>query len=115
MIAEVQEGQVSTVNYNSGSVRVVFPDKSNSVSGDLPMFNSHYEMPSIGDTVVCLFLSNNPAHGYCLGTPNDSPPVTGEGVFYKDFFGEAFVKYDRATKTLTLHADKVAIEQKGSV
>jgi hypothetical protein len=66
-------------------------------------------MPNVGDTVVCLFLTNNPARGFCLGTPNQSPTVTGAGIFYKDFFGEAFIKYDSNAKTLTISAEHVVI------
>lgn len=109
MDTTVQEGKVSSIDYNTGSVRVVFTDRTDSVSAPLPMFNSEYKMPTVGDTVACLFLSNNPARGYCLGTPNDSPTVTGEGVFYKDFFGEASIKYDSGTKTLTISAGHVVI------
>lgn len=109
MEAIVQQGHISSVNYESGSVRVVFADQMNTVSADLPMFNSEYKMPDIGDTVVCLFLSNNPTRGFCLGTPNQSPTVTGAGVFYKDFFGEAYIKYDSTAKTLTFSAEHVVI------
>ena len=105
----VQQGKVSSIDYDTGSVRVVFTDRQNSVSAPLPMFNSEYKMPDVGDVVICLFLSNNPSRGYCLGTPNQSLTVTGEGVYYKDFFGEGYIKYDSDTKTLTISAGHVVI------
>ncbi len=115
--AVVQSGIVNSVNYEAGTVCVNFTDLSDSISRDLPMFSNEYRMPEIGDTVVCIFLSNNPARGYCLGKPysDGSPPrEAGEGVIYQDFFGEGFLKYDRFSKTLTLHADHINLEQKGS-
>jgi phage baseplate assembly protein gpV len=108
----VEEGRVSSVDYKAGTVQVVFDDKSDIVSDDLPLFNSEYRMPDVGDVVVCLFLSNNPTQGFCLGTPQDSPQVTGKGIFYKDFFGEAFFKYDQSTGTLTINAPHVVINGK---
>ena len=115
--AIVQMGTVNSVNYAAGTVCVVFTDVPDSSANDLQMFGPAYKMPDIGDTVVCLFLDNNPARGFCLGKPfsEDSPPaVSGEGIFYLDFFGEGFIKYDRSSKTLTLHADHVVTEQEAS-
>lgn len=112
--ALIRTGKVSSRNLNAGTVRINFDDVENSVSCDLPMLNSEYKLPDIKESVVCIFLSNNPARGFCLGTYYQSAdllPYAGDGIFYKDFFGEAFVKYDRSTGTLTLHAPHVQIEQ----
>ena len=105
----VAEGKVSSVDYTAGTVRVTFPDRANSVSAPLPMFNTEYKMPNVGNNVVCLFLSNNPARGFCLGSPQFSPPVTGQGIYYKDFFGKASIKYDESTDTMTISAGHVII------
>ncbi len=115
--AVLQTGTVQSVNYASGTVNVTFTDISDSSENNLQMFGPIYKMPEIGDIVACLFLDNNPTRGFCLGKPfsEDSPPVVfGEGVFYLDLFGEGFIQYDCSSKTLTLHADHIVTEQKGS-
>ena len=114
--AIVQTGTVNTVNYAAGTVSVSFVDIPNSGANDLQMFGPVYKMPDVGDEVACLFLDNNPARGFCLGKPfseGSPPPVSGEGIFYVDLFGEGFIKYDSSSKTLTLHAAHVVTEQEG--
>lgn len=115
--AVLQTGTVQSINYAAGTVNVTFTDISDSGGNDLQMFGPVYKMPEIGDIVACIFLDNNPTRGFCLGKPfsEDSPPaVSGEGIFYLDLFGEGFIKYDRSSKTLTLHADHVVTEQEAS-
>ena len=112
----LQTGTVKSVDYAAGTVCVTFTDISDSGADDIPMFGPVYKMPDVGDTVACIFLDNNPARDFCLGKPfsDDSlPVVSGKGIFCLDLFGEGFIKYDRASKTLTLHADHVVTEQKG--
>lgn len=112
----IRTGTVCSTNPDAGTVKVVFADRSGSVSAELPMLRSIYRMPEIGETVLCLFLTNNPARGFCLGTyfsPDNPPPAPGDGILYMDLFGAGFVKYDNATQTLTLHAPHVTIEQEG--
>ena len=115
MQATVLEGKVSRVDYASAAVCVLFEDREGEVSAPLPMFASEYKMPDIGDTVACLFLSNNPARGYCLGSPAKNSAVNGKGIYYKDLFGEAFIKYDSSTHILTLSAPHVVIESDTSI
>jgi uncharacterized protein len=100
---------VETYTLNDKTLTYTFRIRQDSVSAPLPMFNGEYKMPDVGDAVVCLFLSNNPARGYCLGTPNSSPAVAGERIFYKDFFGKASIKYDSSTDTLTISAGHVIV------
>lgn len=114
--ALIRTGKVSSRNLSNGTVRVNFDDVPNSVSSDLPMLNSEYKMPSVKDKVLCIFLSNNPSRGFCLGTYNQSSDdlsFAGDGVFYKDFFGEGYFKYDKSTQTLTIHAPHVVIKEGG--
>ncbi|MEF3312608.1 hypothetical protein PV433_27330 [Paenibacillus sp. GYB004] len=66
----IRIGKVSTVNAANGTVRVVFPDKDDSVSGELPVLRlgGTLAMPSVGDNAVCLFLGNGLRAGFFLGT-----------------------------------------------
>lgn len=114
--ALVQTGKVSSINYEAGTVRVDFDDMPHSVSGELPMLSGEYKLPEIGEKVLCIFLSNNPSRGFCLGAyfqSKDPPQASGEGVFYKNFFGEAFIKYDKSTQTLTIQAPHVVTKETG--
>lgn len=115
-VALVQTGKVNSINYDAGTVRVIFDDIQNSISGELPMLSGEYKMPDVGDKVLCIFLSNNPSRGFCLGKyyQSSNPSQTaGEGVFYKDLFGEGFIKYDKSTHTLTLQAPHIVTTETG--
>ncbi|NTU28845.1 hypothetical protein HPY27_01550 [Brevibacillus sp. HB1.1] len=53
------------MNQEKGTMRAVFPDKDNQVSGDLPILNG--VTLSVGESVLCLFLGNGMQTGFCLG------------------------------------------------
>lgn len=63
----IKTGKVSSINRSNGTVQVVFADQNDMVSNDLPMLSFEYEMPDVGDQVLCLFLDNAPEWGFCLG------------------------------------------------
>ena len=42
-------GKVSSIDYAAGLVRVVYPDKDNSVTAPLPMLCTEYNMPKVGE------------------------------------------------------------------
>jgi phage baseplate assembly protein V len=104
-------GQVSTSDKTVGSVRVVFPDRDDLVSGELPVitrggWGRGNAVPQPGETVLCVFLNNSRSSGYCLGTyygSEDKLPGTADqhGIWFED---GSYVYYDRATKTLNLKA-----------
>ncbi|MGO4890285.1 hypothetical protein ACJ2A9_21260 [Anaerobacillus sp. MEB173] len=62
----IKVGQVNSINMNMGTVRVLFEDRDNSISNDLPVLNSS-PMPIVGQQVVCVFLGNAIKDGFCLG------------------------------------------------
>lgn len=105
-------GTVSSVNYAAGTVRVLMEDKDNIVTDELPMLSFEYEMPAIGEKVLCLFLGNGINKGLCLGRywyQKDRPPEYGKDVYHKRFMRDADLKYDRATKTMTLDVENLVI------
>ena len=80
-------GKVSSIDYAAGLVRVVYPDKDNSVTAPLPMLCTEYNMPKVGDPVMVLHLSNGTEAGLVLGrywSGNHKPPEGAEGLFRKD-------------------------------
>jgi phage baseplate assembly protein gpV len=106
----IRIGTVSSINYEEGKLRVCFHDQDNIVTDELPMLSFEYEMPDVGETVLCLFLGNGIANGFCLGRyfyDEDTPSEYGKDIYFKRFLKDATLKYDRSSKTLTLNADKV--------
>lgn len=68
--SEIRIGRVSSVDYESGMVRVTYRDKDDSVTINLPTmnFNDEYRMPEPGQDVVVAHLSNGSSRGVLLGT-----------------------------------------------
>ena len=106
MADEIRVGKVSAVDYDAGTVRVVYHDKDDSVTSSLPLLSDEYHMPEVGDMVLVLHLSNGKEAGVVLGRPwsdKNKPPEGGAGLFRKDLGrtpGEAVIRYDGSTLTL---------------
>ncbi|MDF9845527.1 MULTISPECIES: hypothetical protein [unclassified Paenibacillus] len=68
----IRTGIVSTVNTASRTVRVIYPDKDNLVSGELPVIGPTMigivpvELPAVGESVLVVYPDNS-TDGYCLG------------------------------------------------
>lgn len=116
-------GKVSSVNHKKCTARVVFEDRDDSVSPELPVMQKNtlsdkfYWMPEVDEIAVCLYSANDGQEsGVIIGTiysEVDHPPTDKkeDGVWFKD---GTFVKYEHETKTLsincagklTIHADE---------
>jgi phage baseplate assembly protein gpV len=115
--SEIRIGRVSSVDYESGMVRVTYRDKDDSVTINLPTmnFNDEYRMPEPGQDVVVAHLSNGSSRGVLLGTvwnKKNIPTETGEKLYRKDFSREkdaAYVKYSDATGEYLVKAANVHI------
>jgi phage baseplate assembly protein gpV len=112
-------GKVSSVNYEAGAVRVTFEDKDDMVSDELPMIAHEYEMPAVGDEVLCLFFGNSISAGICFSRYffDGFPPVEfGPNIWFKHFLKsclDAYMKYDSDAKTFILKSLNIALD--GSV
>ena len=109
----IRIGDISAVHEKDGTVEVVFSDKSDIVTDPLPYLAFEYNMPQVKDRVLCVFLGNGIASGFCLGkffSPKSPPPVQDKNIYYKDYFGEAFLKYDKNSKTLTISAENIEFD-----
>lgn len=114
----VRYGKVSFVDYKKGTARVVFEDRDDSVSPELPVMqkntlnNKFYWMPEVDETAICLYLANGQETGVIIGTiysEVDRPPTEKkeDGVWFED---GTFVKYEHETKTLSINcAGKIEI------
>lgn len=109
----VRVGRVSSVNPAACTVRVAFDDKDNLVSFDLPVIvpqtlkNKDYILPDVGEHVVCLFLPNGLAQGFCLGaiySAEDVPPASDANKRVIQFEDGTRIEYDRTEHILTINA-----------
>ena len=120
MSNNIRVGKVSSIDYEKGMIKVVYADKDDSVTNDLPFltFNGEYKMPNIDDMVLVLHLSNGSAMGVTMGTfwnDKNKPGESKKGLYRKEFgpiHGEAYMRYDTDTKTLTIKADTIQLLQK---
>jgi phage baseplate assembly protein V len=105
----IRIGTVSSVNYKEGKLRVCFEDQDKIVTDELPMLSFEYEMPDVGEPVLCLFLGNGITNGFCLGRyyyDGDPPMQWGQNIYFKRFLKDATQRYDSTAKTMTFTANK---------
>lgn len=91
-------------------VRVEFRDTVTTklISGWLPVLvprakgDMVFDLPDIGDQVLCLFLGNGLEEGFVLGSMygSQSPPVSSGDKFHRKFSDGTTLEYDRKTHTL---------------
>lgn len=111
MSAEIRVGKVSSIDYPSGMIRVVYHDKDNDVTRPIPLFSSEYAMPPVGALVAVVHLSNGAEAGVVLGRPWSAkltPPEGFEGLYRKDFDlkpGQCYFRYDAAGPESLFHTE----------
>ncbi len=111
----IRVGRVSSIDYASGMIKVVYTDKDNSVTRSIPYLNMNgeYKMPNIDDMVLVLHLSNGSAMAIVAGTfwnEANKPVEGGKGLFRKELGrepGEAYFRYDSDKKELSIKADVI--------
>lgn len=120
----IRIGNVSSVNYDTGMIRVTYPDRDDAVTAELPVFSftDEYKMPAVGSEVLVLHLSNGAEAGVVMGhywNEDNVPPAAGAGVFRKELgqrFGEAYIQYrDGNIVIRARHISLVGDEQSISV
>ena len=121
MSAEIRVGKVSSIDYPSGMIRVVYPDMDDDVTRPIPLFSSEYAMPPVGALVAVVHLSNGAEAGVVLGRPWSAkltPPEGFEGLYRKDFDltpGQCYFRYDAAGPESLFHNEgDSAVEIQGS-
>lgn len=95
-------------------VRVEFRDTVTAklVSGWLPVLvprasaDMAFDLPDVGDQVLCLFLGNGLEEGFVLGSMYgaQTPPVPSGDKFHRTFSDGTTLEYDRKAHKLTVHA-----------
>lgn len=107
-------GVVSSVDEESGLVRVALPDMDNVVSPPLSLLTSgpgwalKNPIPEVGHSVVCLFPRSDLSNGICLGSLFDGSysipgePLQEQGMYFED---GSYAYYDKTDGSININAE----------
>lgn len=110
LLSIIRIGEVSSVNPAAGTCRVAFDDDSGIVSYDLPVIqrntykNHYFNMPDVGEDVLCVFLASGTEEGFVLGSfyaEEIAPPESSIDKSTIVFSDGTKLSYDRAAHKLT--------------
>lgn len=115
MKSEIRVGKVSAVNYKTGMVRVVYTDRENETTAEMPYVNCNdeYSMPKIGSSVVTAHLSNGSSRGVVIGqiwNKKNQPEESGKNIYRKELSktkGAAYCRYDDGTGEYLVKAPRI--------
>ena len=99
-MSEMRIGRISAVNYPAGTVRILYKDKSEEVTKELPLLSHEYYMPEVDDLVFVCHLPNGKEAAVVLGrfwSDKNMPPEGKKGLYRKDMSrtpGKAMIRYD---------------------
>ena len=99
----IRVGRVSTVNYKAGTAKVVYRDRDDMVTGELPMLSSEYLMPKPDDMVLVLHLKNAPSRGVIVGpiyNDDNRPGISGKNKYHKKLTDNVELKANNRDFTL---------------
>lgn len=109
----VKEGVVSEVYPERHSARVAFEDKDAMVSAELPIItlwaqeNKMYAMPDVGETVLCIFATNDgtSGEGWIIGSryhEKSKPSAKNQDVTRIDFKDGTNIEYNRKSHEMKI-------------
>lgn len=110
-------GKVSSIDYETGMMQIVYKDKNNEVTAQMPYanFNDEYHMPKIGESVLVGHMSNGSSRGVVLCTmwnKKNRPAEYGEGIYRKEFSkkrGAAYTRFDEGSGEYLIKAPVILI------
>ena len=121
----IRVGTVSSTNPQKHTARVTISDEDNLTTHELAVlcrntFKNHdYNMPDVGDDVLCVFMPQGIEEGFILGSflaGNEQPPTTNQDERKVEFADGTTVTYNRATHELDvviegthIHADRAKV------
>lgn len=106
MSATIRAGRISAINYKAGKATVVYTDKNEAVTRELPFLAAEYAMPAVGDMVVVLHMDTDTTRGLILGrfySATTSPVEGAAGLYRKEMDvtpGVAMMRYTPAGSLL---------------
>jgi len=113
-------GQVSSVDPGKCRARVAFDDLKDGagnplVTADVQILQQrsvnaqNFNMPEIGEHVLCLFLANGFEEGFIIGTQytdGNLPSHGNQGLYYTEYADGALVEYDLNQSLMKVNAAK---------
>lgn len=109
----IRFGKISSVDPAKATARVVFSDRDDLVSAELPILqgvglkNKSYMLPDVGESVVCLMTPNaDDGSGFILSsfyTDKVPPPAQSQDISCIKFEDGTTISYDRAGHTLSIN------------
>lgn len=101
----IRVGRISALNYTNGTARVVYSDRDNAVTAELPLLAAEYYMPQVDDLVLVMHLPNGAEAGVIIGqfwTATHRPPQSGPKLYRKDL--------DRKGRCIIRHTEDDKLE-----
>ncbi len=117
--ATIRLGKISSINYELGRARVLYEDRDNSVTSELPFLAWQYHMPKINDLVVVACFSNGTVSGVILGSIYHlaNKPFNGSsGLFRQEMSNtknRAVIEYNEKTNKMLIKAPSIELEEYG--
>lgn len=113
----IRVGKVSSIDYETGMMRVTYKDKDGAVTANIPYanFNQEYSMPKIGESVLVAHLSNGSSRGVVIGTmwnQKNKPAENGETLYRKELSknpGAAMIRYEDNAGEYLLRAPNIMV------
>lgn len=112
-------GKISSINYEKGTGRVTYEDRSGSTSAEFSFLAWEYWMPKIGEQVLTAHLPSGTSRAVILGPVwhDGRRPIEGkEGLYRKEYENTqdvAYERYDADEKSLTLVAGGCTLKMAG--
>ena len=109
----IRYGKISAVYPERASARVVYDDKENLVSAELPILqpaclqSRFYSLPKVGDNVVTLSYPNGEdGAGVIIGSfysEVNKPPTTDGNKLMLNISDKLIIEFDESTSELTIN------------
>jgi phage baseplate assembly protein V len=120
----IRIGQVTNIDHATGRCRVSFDDLRDvdgkpleswplAVTQQRTVRCQDYNMPDIGEHVVCVFLPSGIEEGFVIGsyyTARNMPKDGKAGLYRRSFDDGAMFEYDLNTKTARVKAVNIEVE-----
>ena len=115
----IRIGEVSSVNSEKCTARVVFDDDDSIVSYDLAILqrntfqNKDYQTVHVGEDVLCVFLPNGHEDGFIIGAfyaGEVTPPESSLDIRTIVFADGTKATYNRATHTLLIQDGETTVQ-----
>lgn len=109
----IRIGRISSIDYKKGTAKVLYKDRDDMVTGDLPMLAEEYNMPKVDDLVLVLHTGKRRNNGVIIGRIySDSlrPESTdaGKGKYYKKLTDSATIRVSEGE--VTIDADSIKLK-----